>query len=54
MADASLVYDGFIKLKNLYTIRSGELVRDNIRGELIVNDKEIIKIKEKANSTGCI
>jgi len=54
MADASLVYDGFIKLKNLYTIRSGELVRDNIRGELIVNDKEIIKIKEKENGTGCI
>jgi Fe-S-cluster containining protein len=54
MADASLVYDGFIKLKNLYTIRSGELVRDNIRGELIVTDKEIIKIKEKENGTGCI
>jgi len=53
-ADASLVYDGFIKLKNLYTIRSGELVRDNIRGKLIVTDKELIKIKEKKNGPGCI
>ena len=54
MADVSLVYDGFIGRGNLYTIRSGELVRDNIRGELRVTDKEIIKIKEKENSLGCI
>jgi Fe-S-cluster containining protein len=54
MADTSLVYDGFIKLKNLYAVRSGELVLDNIHGELIVTDKEIIKIKEKKNGTGCI
>jgi Fe-S-cluster containining protein len=54
MADVSLVYDGFIERGNLYTIRLGELVRDNIRGELRVTDKEIIKIKEKKNSPGCI
>ena len=47
MPDTSLVYDGFIERENLYTIRLGELVRDNIRGELIVTDQEIIKIKEK-------
>ena len=54
MPDTSLVYDGFIERGNLYTIRLGELVRDNIRGELIVTDKEIIKIKEKENGPGCI
>ena len=54
MADVSLVYDGFIERANLYTIRLGELVRDNIRGELRITDKEIIKIKEKKNSPGCI
>jgi Fe-S-cluster containining protein len=54
MADVSLVYDGFIDRGNLYTIRLGELIRDNIHGELRVTDKEIIKIKEKENGLGCI
>ena len=54
IADVSLVYDGFIERGNLYTIRLGELVRDNIRGELRVTDKEIIKIKEKEKNRGCI
>jgi Fe-S-cluster containining protein len=54
MPDTSLVYDGFIERGNLYTIRLGELVRDNIRGELIVTDQEIIKIKEKGKNLGCI
>lgn len=56
IADVSLVYDGFIERRNLYTIRLGELVWDNIRGELRVTDKEIIKIKEKEkkDGKGCI
>ena len=54
IADVSLVYDRFIERGNLYTIRLGELVRDNIRGELRVTDKEIIKIKEKEKNRGCI
>ena len=54
IADVSLVYDGFIERGDLYTIRFGELVRDNIRGELRVTDKEIIKIKEKEKNLGCI
>ena len=54
IADVSLIYDGFIERGNLYTIRLGELVRDNIRGELKVTDKEIIKIKEKKDGKGCI
>ncbi len=54
IADVSLIYDGFIERGDLYTIRFGELVRDNIRGELRVTDKEIIKIKEKEKNLGCI
>ena len=54
IVDVSLVYDRFIERGNLYTIRLGELVRDNIRGELRVTDKEIIKIKEKEKNRGCI
>jgi Fe-S-cluster containining protein len=54
MADVSLVYDGLIEKKNLYTIRTGELVQDNLQGKLKVTEKEIIKIREKENGTGCI
>lgn len=54
MADVSLVYDGLIEKGNIYTIRAGELVRDNIQGELKVTDKEILKIREKENGKGCI
>lgn len=54
MADVSLVYEGLIERGNIYTIRTGELVRDNIKGELKVTDKEILKIREKENGRGCI
>ncbi|MCJ7775509.1 MAG: YkgJ family cysteine cluster protein [Desulfobulbaceae bacterium] len=54
IADVSLLHDGFIERGNLYTIRLGELVRDNIRGELRETDKEIIKIREKEKNLGCI
>ena len=54
IADVSLLHDGLIERRSLYTIRLGELVRDNIRGELKVTDKEIIKIKEKEKNRGCI
>jgi Fe-S-cluster containining protein len=54
MADVSLVYDGLIEKGNIYTIRVGELVLDNIKGELKVTDKEILKIREKENGRGCM
>jgi len=53
MADVSLVYDGLIEKGNIYTIRVGELVRDNVKGEMKVTDKEILKIREKENGKGC-
>ena len=54
MADVSLVYDGMIEKGNIYTIRVGELVRDNIKGEMKISDNEILKIREKENNKGCI
>ncbi len=54
MADVSLVYDGLIEKSNIYAIRVGELVRDNVKGELKVTDKEILKIREKEHGRGCI
>ena len=45
--DRDLVESGRIPLKDLYTIRRGELVRDNVRGTLQPLDAEIIKIKAR-------
>jgi len=52
--DISLAYEGPIKRSDLYTIRDGELVRDNIRDELKVTDTELIKVREKEPGGGCI
>ena len=51
-SDVSLLNEGPIKKSELYTVRVGELVRDNIREKLKITDKEIIKVREKAG--GCI
>jgi Fe-S-cluster containining protein len=48
------VKEGFIGRANLYTIRCGELVRDNIHDKLETTEKEIIKIKEKQEGKGCV
>ena len=45
--DRDLVESGRIPLRDLYTIRRGELVRDNVRGTLQPLDAEIIKIKAR-------
>jgi len=50
LTDAPLVNESVIKKSDLYTVRVGELVRDNIRGELQITDKELIKVRE--NETG--
>jgi len=54
MIDLPLVYEGRIKRSDLFTLRVGELVRDNIRARLKVTDKEIIKVREKEKGGGCI
>ena len=50
--DVPLVRDGHIAGKNLYTIRAGELVWDNIIGELKTIDQEVLKVREREG--GCI
>ena len=53
-SDVSLVYEVPIKRSDLYTVRAGELVRDNVRGEMKLADKEIIKVRERENRGECI
>jgi len=54
VSDISRVTEGPIRRSDLYTLRAGELVRDNIRGEFKITDKEIIKVREKENNGGCV
>ena len=48
--DLALVVGGAIRLEHLYTIRRGELVRDNVQGRLVPADQEMIKVREKKGS----
>ena len=50
--DLLLVKSGFIKKKDVYTIRRGELVKDNINDDLMVTPIELIKIKTKDRGSG--
>ena len=52
--DIALVSQKIIDPENLYTIRVGELVRDNVNGGLIYTDAEIIKIRASEASHACI
>jgi Fe-S-cluster containining protein len=52
--DSGLVESGQIPLASLYTIRQGELARDNVSGGLICLDSEIIKIKNISGEQSCM
>lgn len=54
ISDTPLVNESVIKRSDLYTVRIGELVRDNIRDELKITDKELIKVREKKSEGGCV
>jgi len=49
-----LVDDGRIPARCLFTIRRGELVRDNVKGELVPLSVEIIKIKGHTGKWTCL
>ncbi len=51
--DIILVEQGFIALKDLFTIRQGELAADPIKGGPVIIGKELVKIREKKNG-GCV
>jgi len=48
-----LIHGSAFKAGDLYTIRKGELVFDNLRERLMISDKEMIKIRER-DEGGCI
>ncbi len=52
--DRSIIEQGGIPLTALYTIREGELARDNVNGGVIRLPAEIIKIKSLEDSKTCM
>ena len=54
MEDSHLIKERLIQRHDLFTIRIGELVHDNINGRVRISEKELIKIKEKDVNQGCI
>lgn len=53
MEDVPLIMNGLIKRGDVYTIRAGELVKDNIHGRPKITQEEIIKVREKEGRGGC-
>ena len=54
LEDLEIVQSGKIPLKDLYTIREGELARDNVKGGLEPVLSELIKIKGKGRTWTCL
>ncbi len=52
--DLPLFLNHVVDGTHLYTIRKGELVRDNINDELKFIDHEILKFRERKTGKGCI
>jgi len=50
--DQALVEGGYLRREHLYTIRKGELVRDNVHGAVVPADQEMIKVREKRGGKG--
>jgi len=53
IVDRSLIDEGFIHTRHLYTIRKGEMVHDNVRGLVMPGTHEMIKIKGREGSWQC-
>jgi Fe-S-cluster containining protein len=55
LEDLNRLKKGLIGKKDLYTIRKGELVKDNINEGLVVTKTELVKVREReGESRGCI
>jgi len=52
--DLSLVENGVIHTRYLYTLRKGEPAYDNVKGHLVPVTGELIKIKGRATTWSCI
>jgi Fe-S-cluster containining protein len=53
-SDLPLFFNHVVGGSHLYTVRKGELVRDNINDELKFTDQEILKFRERKTGGGCI
>lgn len=53
LGDRNLIDEGYIQTRHLYTIRRGEMVRDNVRGLVMPSSGEMIKIKGSARTWQC-
>lgn len=54
ISDIPCVTEGPIKRSDLYTLRAGELVQDNIQGGLKKTEREVIKVREREDNGACI
>jgi len=52
--DIALVRSGVIGIENLFTIRAGERVHDNVRGRVVSLHSEIVKIKGQNDAWTCL
>ncbi len=52
--DIRIITEKVVNPENLYTIRRGELIRDNINGGLVYTDTEIVKVRSEKNSSTCV
>ncbi|MBF0537347.1 MAG: YkgJ family cysteine cluster protein [Nitrospirae bacterium] len=53
VADADLIINATVKYSDLFTIREGELVYNNLDDEFVTIDYELIKINEKKGTRTC-
>ncbi len=53
LADRGLIESGAIPLRDLYTLREGELALDNVRGGLSPLAGDVIRIRERPGSSAC-
>jgi Fe-S-cluster containining protein len=54
VSDAQIIKSGVLKYSQLYTIREGEMVFNNIDNKLVNIDYELIKVREKEGTRTCI
>lgn len=52
--DKPIVDKGWVQVRDLYTLREGELAHDNVKGGVFPVKTDIIKIKSRKNSKACI
>ncbi len=51
--DARLLREGVLSRDRVYTIRPGELVRDNVNAALVKTEGELLKVRERDGGGGC-